>query len=73
MSRLTPFEQYMLELINRARADPLAEAARLGVGLNEGLPPGRISPDAKQPLAANDMLNAAAARVVREEQSRLKP
>ncbi|MEM7545863.1 MAG: CAP domain-containing protein [Pseudomonadota bacterium] len=61
MSNLTPNEQYMLELINRARSDPAAEAARLGIDLNEGLSPGRISPDEKQPLAANDLLNRAAA------------
>ena len=37
MSDLNPYEQYLLELINRARADPGAEAARLGISLNQGL------------------------------------
>lgn len=42
MSDLNPYEQYLLELINRARADPGAEAARLGISLNQGLSPGTI-------------------------------
>jgi hypothetical protein len=50
---LNNYEQYMLELINRGRADPAAEAARFGIDLNEGLPAGTITPDAKQPLAPN--------------------
>jgi hypothetical protein len=49
-------EQYVLELINRARAAPAAEAARLGVGLNEGLPAGTITTAPKQPLAPNQLL-----------------
>src|SRR5258707_11440338 len=36
-------EQYEVELINRARANPAAEAARYGIDLNEGLAPGTIS------------------------------
>src|SRR5262245_50359594 len=44
----------MLELVNRARLDPAAEAARYGVSL------GTISASSKQPLAANDLLLAAA-------------
>ena len=47
------YEQYLLELINRGRADPAAEAARYGIDLNEGLSPGTISSDPKQPLAVN--------------------
>jgi hypothetical protein len=39
----TDYEQYMLELLNRARANPAAEAARHGIDLNEGLPAGTIS------------------------------
>ena len=31
----TDYEQYMIELINRARANPGAEAARISVDLNE--------------------------------------
>ena len=61
MSDLTPYEQYLLELINRARADPGAEAARLGISLNQGLSPGTIQDTEKQPLAANEFLNNAAA------------
>lgn len=61
MSNLNPYEQYMLELINRARADPAAEAARLGIGLNDGLQPGQISTASKQPLAGNALLSNAAA------------
>jgi len=52
----TAYEQYMLELINRARSDPAAEAARNGIDLNEGLPAGTISTAAKQPLAFNPYL-----------------
>lgn len=61
MSDLNPYEQYLLELINRARSDPGAEAARLGISLNQGLAPGSIQDTAKQPLAANEFLNDAAA------------
>jgi len=56
----TVYDQYLLELINRGRADPAAEAARYGTGLNEGLPPGTISDDPKQPLAFNTSLIQAA-------------
>ena len=55
----TNFEQYMLELINRARANPAAEAARLGIDLNEGLPPATISSSSVQPLAFNPALLAS--------------
>jgi serralysin len=49
----TNHEQYMLELINRARANPNAEVQRnVDVNdLNQGLSPGTISTSAKQPLA----------------------
>jgi len=56
----TALEQYALELTNRARADPAAEAARLGIGLNDGITGGSISPAAKQPLAFNPLLLDAA-------------
>jgi Cysteine-rich secretory protein family len=64
----TAHEQYQLEVINRARANPLAEVARLsGVtwgdtgaprspSLNEGLAPGTISTAAKPPLAFSPKL-----------------
>jgi serralysin len=47
-------EQLMLELVNRARMDPAAEAARFGIGL------GGISATPKQVLAMNDRLVIAA-------------
>ena len=56
----TVAEQYMLELVNRARANPTAEALADGIALNEGLSAGTISTDAKQPLAFNPDLTAAA-------------
>lgn len=55
-------DQYMLELVNRARANPQAEADRLLSGdLNEGLAAGTISTNPKQPLAWNANLGTAAA------------
>jgi uncharacterized protein YkwD len=56
----TGLEQFMIELINRARANPTAEAARYGIALNEGLPAGTISTAAKQPLAINRYLTDGA-------------
>ena len=60
MANMTPQEQLMLELINRARMDPNAEAARYGIALNEGLAAGTISGASKQVLAGSDTLAAAA-------------
>ncbi|WP_051294413.1 CAP domain-containing protein [Gemmobacter nectariphilus] len=57
---MTAAEQLMLELINRARLDPVAEAARQQIALNEGLAPGTIGTAAMQPLAASDLLRDAA-------------
>lgn len=57
---LTADEQLLIELINRARLDPVSEAERLGHDLNEGLRPGTISAEAKQVLAPNDALMASA-------------
>ncbi len=57
---LSSAEQYLLELMNRARLNPVAEAARLGIDLNKDLAPGTISGAAKQVLAPNAMLEAAA-------------
>ena len=55
-------EQIVIEMINRARSDPAAEAARFGIELNEGLAPGTVSPSPKEPLAPNQLLiNAARA------------
>lgn len=56
----TNLEQYMVELVNRARADPAGEAARFGIDLNEGLPPGTITTAPKQPVAINPYLTDAA-------------
>ena len=56
----TNFEQYNLELINRGRLDPTAEAARYGIALNEGLPAGTISTAPKPPLAMNQILISTA-------------
>ena len=60
MAQPTAYEQYFLELVNRARANPDAEAQRLGIGLNDGLSAGIISATAKQPLAFNPLLIDAA-------------
>lgn len=57
---LTAAEQYLIELINRARLDPTAEVARYGVGLNTGLNPGTIDGTSKQPLAYDPTLDASA-------------
>jgi uncharacterized protein YkwD len=56
----TAYEQYMLELINRARANPAAEASRFGIDLNEGLAANTISASARQPLAIDPNLTDAA-------------
>src|ERR1700709_40971 len=53
----TALEQMILELVNRARLDPAAEAARYGIALNEGVPADdTISTASKQPLAMNETL-----------------
>ena len=54
-------EQLLVEMINRGRSDPAAEAARYGISLNEGVEPADlIVPSAKQPLAINLNLTYAA-------------
>lgn len=53
-------EQYLLELINRARLDPVAEAARYGIDLNQGLAAGTLTGGSRQVLAANPRLEQAA-------------
>jgi uncharacterized protein YkwD len=54
-------EQYLVELINRGRADPAAEAVRYGIDLNEGVASrDTITTDPKQPLAINPSLTDAA-------------
>lgn len=69
MTQPSVYEQYMLELINRARLDPNAEVERYytidlnsnpvkdwNYYLNNGLPSGTIDSSAKQPLAFNSRL-----------------
>jgi serralysin len=56
----TAHEQYLVELINRGRANPSAEATRWGTDLNEGLAAGTISTTPKQPLAINPYITDAA-------------
>lgn len=52
----TAQEVLVVELVNRARANPGAEAARLGIGLNDGISGTQISDTPKQPLAHNLLL-----------------
>lgn len=52
----TAQEVYVLELVNRARFDPAAEAARYGIGLNDGITGTPISAERKSPLAHNLLL-----------------
>ncbi len=56
----TAYEVFMVELINRARANPGAEATRFNIDLNEGLSAGTITDTARQPLAVNQYLTDAA-------------
>ena len=49
MAQPTAYEQYFLELVNRARANPGAEAARVGIGLNDGLAAGTIAGPSRTP------------------------
>lgn len=60
MSNFDALEQYMLELVNRARLDPVAEAERYGLAdLNQGVANG-ITGDPLQPLAGNNDARDAA-------------
>jgi hypothetical protein len=55
----TPEEQLVLEYINRARADPIAEGQRLGIDIHEGLSdPSLVGP--RPPLAMNSILLSVA-------------
>lgn len=56
----SPIEQYAIELINRARLSPAAEAQRFGISLNEGPPQVTLSADPKPPLAIDLELMEAA-------------
>ena len=57
---LTAPEQLMLEMINRARANPTAEAALYSIGLNDGLAAGTLSSSPEAPLAPNPDLQTVA-------------
>ncbi len=57
---LSAQEQYLLELINRGRLNPVAEANRYGIDLNASLAPGTITGASKQVLAPNALLETAA-------------
>ena len=59
--QLSAHEQLMLELINRARLDPAAEAERYGISINAGLAPGTLSAAPRAPLAWDVSLARAAA------------
>lgn len=52
----TAQEVLVVELVNRARANPGAEAARLSIGLNDGITGTQITDTPKQPLAHNLLL-----------------
>ncbi len=62
----TPAEQLVLEYINRARANPIAEGQRLGIDITEGLqdnPPDCYGPEyvgVRPPLAMNPALLSVA-------------
>jgi hypothetical protein len=57
----TAGEQYALEFINRARANPTAEGTRLGIVITEGLTAGEVADTGpRPPLAMNVNLLASA-------------
>ena len=60
MAQPTAYEQFLLELTNRARLNPLGEAKRFNTGINDGLNPGTLQSDPLQPLAYNALLDDAA-------------
>lgn len=56
----TAQEVLVIELINRARFDPAAEATRYGIGLNDGITGTQITTDRKPPVTVNLLLTDAA-------------
>ncbi|MCY3022868.1 MAG: PKD domain-containing protein [Planctomycetota bacterium] len=56
----TPDEQLVLELINRARANPTAEGQRVGIDINEGLTSAPTTAVVRPPLVMNKNLLQAA-------------
>ncbi|MFC1758347.1 cadherin domain-containing protein [Planctomycetota bacterium] len=57
---ITDYEQLMIELVNRARANPSAEASLHGTALNESLAANTISTAAKPALAPEQILSNTA-------------
>jgi uncharacterized protein YkwD len=55
----TAAEQFFLELMNRARLNPTAEAALQGITLNQGLAAGTLDASQRQVLAINPIINQA--------------
>jgi uncharacterized protein YkwD len=53
-------EVLVIELINRARFDPEAEATRYGIGLNDGISGTQITNARKPPVTVNQLLTDAA-------------
>jgi hypothetical protein len=51
----TPEQQLVLEVINRARSNPIAEGQRLGIDIHEGLPDSTLV-GPRPPLAMNKIL-----------------
>lgn len=49
MAQPTAFEQSFLEPVNRVRLDPAVEAARLGIGVTDGLGTGTIKQRRRRP------------------------
>ena len=60
VNNLSDYDQLLIELINRARANPTAEANRYGIDLNQDLAPGTIPATPKPPLAPHQSLVDAA-------------
>src|SRR5262245_5705564 len=57
----TAAEQQVLELINRARANPTAEGTRLGISITEGLTAAEAADvGPRPPLAMNSILQSVA-------------
>jgi serralysin len=56
----TAAEQFFLELMNRARLNPTAEAALHNITLNQGLAAGTLNTSQRQVLAINPYINQAA-------------
>lgn len=57
---LSANEQFMLELINRTRLDPLGEVTRNGIALNTGLGANELGSEVRQVLAPNALLEKTA-------------